>query len=113
MIVVAIIAVLVAILIPVFGASRANAIQAKDAANVRGAYAEAVVNAMAKGVYDASGKIEAEMTMPAKDSNTQVGYSGNVITVKTAGATSDPVTITVDADVTLTLASGATWDTIT
>ncbi len=46
LIVVAIIAILVAIMIPVFGASRAEAALSKDAANLRSVYSEAVVDAM-------------------------------------------------------------------
>jgi len=47
LIVVAIIAVLMAIMIPVFGNSRAAAILAKDAANLRSIYSEAVTSEMA------------------------------------------------------------------
>jgi len=47
LIVVAIIAVLMAIMIPVFGNSRATAILAKDAANLRSIFSEAVTSEMA------------------------------------------------------------------
>jgi len=56
LIVVAIIAVLMAIMIPVFGNSRAAAILGKDAANLRSIYSEAVSTEMGDDAnYDANG----------------------------------------------------------
>lgn len=51
LVVVAIIAVLVAIAIPVFGSAMTKAKHAADLANVRAAYAEAVVNYMTGSSY--------------------------------------------------------------
>ncbi len=104
LIVVAIIAILVAIMLPVFTNSRANAIQAKDAANIRSALSDAVVAAMSSNSYDASGKLQIEIETPAKDSTTTVTYNttAHTITVDTANATDPDAVITVDEDVIIT-----------
>lgn len=52
LVVVAIIAVLVAIAIPVFGSALSKSEHAVDVANVRAAYAEAVIDAMSDNSYD-------------------------------------------------------------
>lgn len=127
LIVVAIIAVLVAIMIPVFGSSRANAIQAKDAANVRSVYAEAVTEAMGAGATTEatkSGYLTVGTGDTAKtllnvlvkdkithDSSTTVTYepsdatnnAGGTITISTTGASATVEKITVDDDVKLDL----------
>lgn len=100
LIVVAIIAVLVAIMIPVFGSSRESAILSKDAANIRAAYAEAVVNAMTENAYDGD---KLKVTVDGKaivDSGTHTEYKDNAITVW-RGDTSNKVKIPVDSDITL------------
>ncbi len=120
LIVVAIIAVLVAIMIPVFGSSRANAIQAKDAANVRAAYAEAVAEAMAGGSYTASGSamtLNVSITVKV-DTATTIDYgsvdatgntytaTGGKIKISTTGASAAIEEIPVDDDVTLSITKG-------
>jgi len=105
LIVVAIIAVLVAIMIPVFGSSREKAILEKDAANMRSVYAEKVVEAMTEDSYlggtltididktdDFGGKFDSTPSVASG--------AGGDITV-THGSFSE--TIDVDNNVTVTL----------
>lgn len=66
LIVVAIIAVLVAIAIPTFSGQIERANEAADAANIRAAYAEAVLNAMEK---DGTGTAVTDATMKCGDWN--------------------------------------------
>ncbi len=98
LIVVAIIAVLVAIMIPVFGSSRASAIEAKDAANVRAAYAEAVTKAMAEGKYEGTNLKVAFKVPTDKGEGTTVKYdtSNHVITVKNSGTSGTGIPIKID-----------------
>lgn len=83
LIVVAIIAVLVAIAIPVFGSSLASAKIATDKANVRAAYAEAVVdylehqNEIASGSYTAT--TASELAAAATNGNV-TSITGGTIT---------------------------------
>jgi len=85
LIVVAIIAILIAIMLPVFGKSRADAIQAKDASNVRSAYSEAIVTAMSSGTVDAtSGKLK--ITVDTSDLGIDTSTTVDVVT------DSDPAT---------------------
>jgi len=110
LIVVAIIAILIAIMVPVFGTSRANAAQAKDASNVRSGYSEAVTNAMAENKFDGTGKLTVDLdtffaSNPVKlDSATKVtvNEAKTEITIKTEKATGDGEKITVDSDIALT-----------
>ncbi len=100
LIVVAIIAILVAIMIPVFSTSRADAIQAKDTANVRAAYAEAVVEAMTKSTYDGGDLVVTLDKADIKlDSTTSIKVNGTSIEVTTTGATEPTKEITVDDSV--------------
>ncbi len=100
LIVVAIIAILVAIMIPVFSTSRADAIQAKDTANVRAAYAEAVVEAMTKSTYDGGDLVVTLDKAAIKlDSTTSIKVNGTSIEVTTTGATEPTKEITVDDSV--------------
>ncbi len=101
LIVVAIIAVLVAIMIPVFGQSRANAIQAKDMANIRSAYAEAVLDAMRDYTSgDLTVSIERDKlnlsTITSVDDTTS---AGDPIEVTTTGASEETKEIAVDDNV--------------
>jgi len=97
LIVVAIIAILIAIMVPVFGASRADAIEAKDAANLRSAYAEAVTTAMSTKDY-ADGKLNVDLDKVINDNSIKFdskttakkdGAGTGTITIKTSGSSSD------------------------
>lgn len=108
LIVVAIIAVLVAIMIPVFGSSRSSAILSKDAANIRAKYAEEVINAMTNNVYDDStGKLSVTVDLTGLDisagTHTDYNKSNNVISVwRDDVGSGKEVKIPVDPDITLT-----------
>lgn len=65
LIVIAIIAVLVAIAVPVFSSAVAKAEHAADVANVRAAYSEAVIEAMTSNDYD-GGAITIDASAQAK-----------------------------------------------
>lgn len=106
LIVVAIIAVLVAIAIPIFTAQLEKSREATDVANIRAAYAEASVDALDKGAAGtatsvemvSNGKIE-KIDTTAKIGNIPVGN----ITVKKGEA----VTVEVDENGNVTLSGGA------
>ena len=111
LIVVAIIAVLVAIAIPVFNSQLQKSQLATDTANVRSAYAEAVATALADGSMDDSGKITVSITDPSQYSKATV--SGNIITVTHSKNSSMTNTIEIDSDVDLTIgSSGGTGGSI-
>ncbi len=110
LIVVAIIAVLVAIMIPVFGASRANALLAKNAANVRSVYAEKLVAALesATGSTVTVNITEAECNISGTGATVKYNTTDKCIEVTVPNATigdkeSDKTTmiIKVDSDVTI------------
>jgi len=103
LIVVAIVAILIAIMVPVFGTARANAVQAKAAANVRSAYAEAVTEAMTADTYTGG---NLTVTLYEDKINTEGATWGmnnttHKIEVTVTGASKNPVTIDVDSDVTV------------
>ncbi len=80
LIVVAIIAVLVAIAIPVFTTQLKKAELATDLANTRAKYAEVVATKMADGSYTTSGKIAVgNLSIPLKHTNANT--SGGKITL--------------------------------
>jgi len=102
-------------MIPVFTGARANAILSKDTANVRSAYADAVVDAMSKATYGNSGKLEVEIdvTQLNIDKSTTVTSQSNNIRIYTTGATNgnwsghpDSNLINVDVDIKLTVTTG-------
>ena len=110
LVVVAIIAVLVAISIPVFGSAMSKAEHAKDLATVRANYAEAVVAYMTSDKYTGT-TAGAKVTVAAADLKKNVDTSTNVYF--DAGADGAEGTITVirgshkgtfktDSDVTVT-----------
>jgi len=127
LIVVAIIAILMAIMIPVFGSSRANAILAKDAANLRSIFSEAVTSEMAddshyntKGIllvdlnsyidksdvkFDSGTSAKYEMTMDASGVPTANGKI--VITHAKAGDNKEEIVIDKDMKL-VTRSSGST-----
>ncbi len=101
LIVVAIIAVLMAIMIPVFGSSRAEAILAKDTANLRSIFSEAASSDMAdtgnfyKGVLYVDLKTYLnDATEVSFDSTTNVTYKPATIDA-TSGAVTSGATIEV------------------
>jgi len=105
LIVVAIIAILIAILVPVFGASRNKAILEKDAANVRSALSEAIAEGMTDSTKFSGSTLSVTLERPAGlQSGVTVDNTTHVITVAyPSDSTTNKETITVDADVTVTL----------
>ncbi len=107
LVVVAIIAVLVAIMMPVFGKSRADAIQAKDAANIRSEIARQVVEKMSALDY-AGTVINVAMTktdlgiQSSIDGADDTDPKGTDITVEFTGS-SGATTIYVDENVKVTI----------
>ena len=100
LIVVAIIAVLVAVAIPVFGASLNRAKSAADLANVRAAYAEQLANAMAEGTVDSSGLIPVSFSSDVAENGATVAAAGNSITVTlTVNGTDYAGSFSTDPDV--------------
>lgn len=102
LIVVAIIAVLVAIAIPVFTAQLKKSENATDLANTRSAYAEAVADALADGAsLTTSGKMAISFTDPCKHG--KATYAGGVITVTHSKDNGIKGSFAVDSDVTVTI----------
>ena len=91
LIVVAILAILVAIMFPVFGAQLTKARAAADLANVRAAYSEAVADAMLGDGTDLTVGPPSEITIREADLTAAVKYGSTV-------DTSTPGTITVTLD---------------
>lgn len=100
LIVVAIIAVLVAVAIPVFTTQLKKAELATDLANVRGAYADVVAEAMADGTYTSSGKIEVTITGQLKHTNATI--ASNKITLAHSKDSAITGSFSYDSDVTVT-----------
>lgn len=112
LIVIAIIAVLIAVAFPVFGAQLAKAQYSVDVANVRSAYSEEVADAMMSSDYDATtGKLNLDATAWDNIKKAAVNTAPDKITFDTTeGAHAikiEPPTgvtaqdIPVDADVTI------------
>lgn len=101
LIVVAIIAVLVAIAIPVFNAQLQKAKLATDTANVRSAYAEIVADALGNGNTPSLDVTAITNKLPSNKINngTTVTLASGSITVTNSAGTN---TIDIDADVTVT-----------
>jgi len=120
LIVVAIIAILIAIMVPVFGAARADAIQAKDAANVRSAYAEAIALAIAAKAYHDDGRLEVELDISGLkiDSATTVrtamgtASNGGNILISTKGAKAPEAEIEVNLKEVILTLKGTTTSTL-
>ena len=100
LIVVAIIAVLVAIAIPIFSNQLEKARESTDAANVRSAYAQIVTNYLTENTstsvkVDATQKVAGWQTSPAPVINQ--AYNGSITSVKFNAQTSgNSYTISID-----------------
>lgn len=94
-------AVLVAIVIPVFTSQLKKAQVATDLANVRSAYADAIATEMAEGNFDDDGKIAVTIANPCTNSTVKV--SGTTVTVEHKNDSNVSETFTIDPDVTLTI----------
>ncbi len=101
LIVVAIIAILVAIMIPTFNSQLEKAREAADIANIRSAYAEAMVNALdssdGKGTAETPAMTQTvtgwtKITWPTYLGTKLDVTKGNVVTV-TVDTTKDPATV--------------------
>ena len=114
LVVVAIIAVLVAIAIPVFGGALGKANHAADLANVRAAYAEELVTAMTADSFGKNGSTAVELDLSTiakamKNKGSTVSVDTNAAdTVKTITVALDGYTgsFTTDKEVTFKLATG-------
>ena len=114
LIVVAIIAVLVAIAIPVFTSQLEKAREATDAANIRAAYAQASIEAL-EGEKDVAYKVNLVQTGAGFEKLTELTKIGGVdITTLTTAKKGTPVYVTVKADgATATISTTAPTDGIT
>ena len=100
LVVVAIIAVLVAIAIPVFGAATKKAEFTADLANVRASYAEAVVDGMSAAGFDGTVTVtKAKLEENVK--NSKVTTTAHSYTVTHNNDSSLTATVDVDDDVTI------------
>ena len=100
LIVIAIIAILIAIAIPVFTAQLQKAELETDAANVRSAYSEAVAQAIVNGT-GSDGKVSVEFTDPSTHSKAEVKSGESKITVTHKSNNSLNETFDFDSDVTV------------
>jgi len=100
LIVVAIIAVLVGIAIPVFTSQLNKSKQATDLANVRSEYARLVTDAMANSNPDASGKYAITLDDAVATNGSTVTAGSNKITVTLGSITGS---FNTDANVTVTI----------
>ncbi len=96
LIVVAIIAVLVAIAIPVFSAQLEKSKQATDAANIRAAYAEAITKSFDEN--PASATTGANMKSASWDKLTDGDTVGGIPFASITKTKDSPVTVTVSGD---------------
>ena len=103
LIVVAIIAVLVAIAIPVFTSQLNKSQLATDTANVRSAYADACATALANGDTDDDGKLSITIKDPSQYSAATVDNTTHVVTITHKKDSSLKNTFGIDEDVTLTI----------
>lgn len=105
LVVVAIIAVLIAIMIPVFSSSLAKSNHAVNTANIRAAYAEAVTTALANDDMAPSGTVDVIINMSDVDTkgSGSVKFESNAITVTTNKPVGNALTSTfkVDSEVTV------------
>lgn len=101
LVVVAIIAVLVAISIPVFTSQLKKSELATDTANVRAAYAEAVTDALTNPTYNSDGDLQVTITDPSTKCTASV--SGSTVTITHDSDSSLTNTFTIDSDVELTI----------
>ena len=109
LVVIAIIAILIAIAIPVFTAQAEKAKQSADAANIRSAYAAAVVNAL-EG--DSKGSAETEAVMQSDSwSKMEDAEIGGVSVSEIDKTVGEIVTVSIDGDdVVFTAGEGADAD---
>ncbi len=98
LIVVAIIAILVAIAIPTFAGQLERANQATDAANVRAAYAEAMVDAISSGDNTGSATTDAVMKSAKWDKLTDAESIGGVAISSITKTKNSKETVTVSID---------------
>ncbi len=107
LIVVAIIAVLVAIAIPVFSAQLEKSKLATDTANVRSAYAEVVADALGDGGIPTltAASMTAKLPAASINSGTTVALASGQITV-TRGTVSNTIAIDTDIPVTASTITG-------
>ena len=102
LIIVAIIAVLVAIAIPVFTSQLKKAENATDLANVRAEYADVVATALADGQMTASGKMAVTIHNSTATHGTVTQASGKVIVTHSKDSTIKG-SFKMDDDISLTI----------
>ena len=114
LVVVAIIAVLVAIAIPIFTSQLEKAREATDVANIRAAYAEATTKVLSGDGTTANGKTTSTAITPnmvstgAIDKLSDATKIGSIDIKKITITKGQPVTVEVDENGTVTLTGGAT-----
>ena len=111
LIVVAIIAILIAIMIPVFNAQLEKSREAADAANIRSAYAEVMVNYLADGTEEATETVNLQQEQDGWQNatletnlKTLVGDDGTYSGTPTAKGTATIAIAANTGKVTITLA---------
>ena len=103
LIVVAIIAVLVAVAVPVFTTQLMKSQLATDTANTRAKYAEVVATALADGTMTASGKISVTFSDQCKNGTASANNSTHKVTITHKNRKSLTNSFTIDSDVKLTI----------
>lgn len=103
LIVVAIIAVLVAIAIPVFNGSLERAKQSTDAANIRAAYAEAMVDYLGNGATAAVNKETVNMQSGSWDKLPDLTEIGGVPKANISKTKDKPMVVAIDTSGTVTI----------
>ena len=98
LIVVAIIAVLVAVAIPVFTTQLERSKQATDAANIRAAYAEAVTNALSAANGEGTATTQNAMKSSGWDKLTDAPVIGNTSVGNISKTVDKKITVTVSGD---------------
>ena len=107
LIVVAIIAVLVAVAIPVFTSQLNKSQLATDTANVRAAYAEVVATALADGQTNDAGNLTVSFTDPSQYSTATVDNTTHTVTVTHNKDGNLKNSFDIDDNVTLTISGSA------
>ena len=85
LIVVAIIAILAAVAVPLFGEQLTKAQLEADFANFRSAYTQAVADAMLNGTPDENGQYQISMNPGFQNKDTEISVTGTSVTLRLRG----------------------------
>jgi len=107
LVVVAIIGVLVAIMIPVFGTAMDKAKHAADLSEVRAQYAEKLIEAMTADSFGKEGKTEVTVALTVPENGSAVTFDKQTVTVTYTGTGGSKYigSFKVDSEVTVTVPS--------